>query len=174
MQSKRIFSLLGVAVVAIAVVAALMTSLALAQDNIQAHVHMPLQPIAVDGVGDAESFLADFHVFEGGRAEGTMQWKDRDRQGILRVQNGQVSCVEDGPTFDLLGTLSTGPLNGEPDRIRYVAATVTPLRYTPHFTCTDFPGPYSCDGSMSVSVDPAVYDEFVGVGRLAFDTDLCR
>jgi hypothetical protein len=173
MKYTRIFGLLGAVVVAVAVVAALMTSLALAHDNIRAHVHMPLQPVEVDGDGNTESFLANFHVFQDGMAEGTMQWKDRNNQGILRFENGQVSCLEGLPTLDVLGTLSTGPLDGEPDLIRYVAAKVTPVRSGPYFTCTEFPGPYQCSG-FSIDVDPAVYDEFVALGRLAFDIDLCE
>jgi hypothetical protein len=173
MKPTRIFSLLATIAVAVFVLAALMTSLALAHDNILAHVHMPLQSVDVDGDGDTESFLANFHVFDDNMAEGTMQWKDAHNQGILRFENGQVSCAAELPTLDLLGTLSTGSRSGKPELSRYIAATVTPIRYTPHFTCTDFPGPYQC-AAFTIEVDPAVYDNINVVGGLAFDFDLCE
>jgi hypothetical protein len=173
MKHKRIFSLLGVAVATVALLAVLMTSMALAHDNILAHVHMPLQPIDADGNEDAESVFANFHIFSDDRAEGSIQWKDTNSQGILHLQNGQVNCVENRPTFDLLGTLSTGPRSGEPDLIRYVAARVTPIRYTPEFTCTHFPGPYQC-AAFTIEVDPAVYDNIDATGLLAFDVNPCE
>ena len=165
MKHTRIFSLLGVVVAAVAVLAALMTSIAVAHTNILAKVHMPLQPIDVDGDGDNTWFLANFHVFEDDMAEGSIQWRDINSQGILQFQNGQVGCAEDRPTLDLLGTLYTGPLSGEPDVIQDVAVKVTPIRYSLPLTITN---------NLLIDFDPMVYNKLNASGQLALNIDPCE